>query len=112
MVSTDAEYSFTVTADRTLVANFELESGITEENIINISVYPNPTSGMFTVGLGAIEGDVICQIVTTNGSLVETREIKADKNSEIVFDCNVAPGVYFVRVISGDNTWTERIVIE
>ena len=112
VVSTDAEYSFTVNADRTLVANFELESGLTEENIINISVYPNPTSGMFTVGLGTIEGDVICQIVTANGSLVETREIKADKNSEIVFDCNVAPGVYFVRVISGDNTWTERIVIE
>ncbi|MBQ2351931.1 MAG: T9SS type A sorting domain-containing protein, partial [Bacteroidales bacterium] len=32
--------------------------------------------------------------------------------SEVIFDTNVAAGVYFVRIISGDSVWTERVVIE
>ncbi len=87
-------------------------TAIDEEVTEGISVYPNPTSGMFTVGLGTIEGKAICQIVNTNGSIIETREVNADSNSEIVFDCNVNSGVYFVRIISGDNIWTKRVVIE
>ncbi|MBR6067621.1 MAG: C10 family peptidase [Bacteroidales bacterium] len=87
-------------------------TAIDEEVAEGISVYPNPTSGMFTVGLGAIEGKATCQIVNANGSIIETREINADSNSEIVFDCNVNSGVYFVRIISGNNVWTKRVVIE
>ena len=42
-VSSNATYSFTATANRTLVANFELSTSI-KENIsnLNIKVYPNP----------------------------------------------------------------------
>ena len=87
-------------------------STINEEIAEGISVYPNPTSGMFTVGLGAIEGKTTCQIINANGSIIETREVNADSNSEIVFDCNVSSGVYFVRIISGNNVWTKRVVIE
>ena len=87
-------------------------STINEEVAEGISVYPNPTSGMFTVGLGAIEGKTTCQIINANGSIIETREVNADSNSEIVFDCNVSSGVYFVRIISGNNVWTKRVVIE
>ncbi len=77
----------------------------------SMSVYPNPNNGLFTLSMESIEGDVTCQIVNTNGSIIETREINASDNSEIVFDCNVAPGVYFVRIISGDRVWTESVVI-
>ncbi|MBQ6276569.1 MAG: S8 family serine peptidase [Bacteroidales bacterium] len=87
-------------------------TAIDEEVAEGISVYPNPTSGMFTVGLGAIEGKATCQIVNANGSIIETREVNADSNSEIVFDCNVNSGVYFVRIISGNNVWTKRVIIE
>ena len=112
VVSTDAEYSFIATADRTLVANFELESSNIEATMASISVYPNPNNGMFTLTMKSIEGDVICQIVNANGSVIETREINASDNSEVTFDCNVAPGVYFVRIISGDKAWIERVVID
>ena len=194
VVSTEAEYSFTVTADRTLVANFEVipattytitltvtgngtvtpsgENGIVTVNegddavftitpddgyvidalfvdgtplycdptgeiytftavtnnhtltvifvetvsadIIeagSMSVYPNPNNGMFTLSMKSIEGDVTCQIVNASGSVIETRELSVTDGSEFVFDCNVAPGVYFVRLISGDRVWTESVVI-
>ena len=206
VVSTEAEYSFTVTADRTLVANFEaipaitytisvsiqgngtvtfgeneivelgtvtVEEGATptftfipdegyrlssmqygvdggdivynatdevianngvftleavDDNMVmwvefvpitsvdmleagSITVYPNPNNGKFILSMESIEGDVTCQIVNANGSVIETREMSATDGSEFVFDCNVAPGAYFVRVISGDRVWTESVVI-
>ena len=110
-LSTEAEYSFEVTRDRYIVANFIYEMSVDAIELGSISVYPNPTSGMFKVEFGSITGDVTCQIVNASGSLVETREINVDQNSEITFDCNVAPGVYFVRVISNDKVWIESIVI-
>jgi len=110
-LSTDAEYSFEVTSDRYIVANFVYEMSVDEIELGSISVYPNPTSGMFKVGFGSINGDVTCQIVNASGSVIETRELNVTDGSEFVFDCNVAPGVYFVRVISDDRVWTESIVI-
>ncbi len=78
----------------------------------SIAIYPNPNNGIFTLSMESIEGDVTCQIVNASGSVIETREINATDGSEFVFDCNVAPGVYFVRVISGDRVWTESVVID
>lgn len=77
----------------------------------SIAVYPNPNNGKFILSMESIEGDVTCQIVNANGSVIETREMSATDGSEFVFDCNVAPGAYFVRVISGDRVWTESVVI-
>ncbi|MBQ1652557.1 MAG: T9SS type A sorting domain-containing protein, partial [Bacteroidales bacterium] len=110
-LSTEAEYSFEVTSDRYIVANFVYEMSVDVIELGSISVYPNPTSGMFKVEFGSITGDVTCQIVNANGSVIETREMSVTDGSEVVFDCNVAPGVYFVRVISNDRVWTESIVI-
>jgi hypothetical protein len=59
----------------------------------------------------SIEGDATCQIVNARGSVIETREVNATDGSEFVFDCNVAPGVYFVKVISNDRVWIESVVI-
>ena len=97
---------------RTISATQDAAAAVEDEVAKAISVYPNPTNGMFTVGLGSIEGKVTCQIINTNGSIIETREVNADDNSEIVFNCNANSGVYFVRIISGNNVWTKRVVIE
>ncbi|MBO7133457.1 MAG: C10 family peptidase [Bacteroidales bacterium] len=110
-LSTETEYSFVVTRDRYIVANFIYEMSVDVIELGSISVYPNPTRGMFKVGFGSINGDVTCQIVNASGSVIETRELNVTDGSEFVFDCNVAPGVYFVRVISDDRVWTESIVI-
>ena len=110
-LSTEAEYSFEVTRDRYIVANFIYEMSVDAIELGSISVYPNPTSGMFKVEFGSITGDVTCQIVNASGSVIETRELNVTDGSEVVFDCNVAPGVYFVRVISNDRIWIEPSVI-
>ncbi|MBO7571901.1 MAG: C10 family peptidase [Bacteroidales bacterium] len=99
-----SDMTFSVTFTRLNAADM-LEAG-------SIAVYPNPNNGMFTLSMESIEGDVTCQIANASGSIIETREVNADSNSEILFDYNLPAGVYFVRVIYGNKTWTERVVIE
>ena len=101
-----------VMANHTLAVTFVFVSSADMIETGAIAVYPNPNNGMFTLSMESIEGDVTCQIVNANGSVIETREMSATDGSEFVFDCNVAPGAYFVRVISGDRVWTKSVVID
>jgi hypothetical protein len=63
-VSTSSNYSFTITSNRELVANFELTSSIAE-NAINssgISIYPNPTNGQFEIITNDFSSAEICDV--------------------------------------------------
>ena len=57
-VSTNATYTFTVTGDRTLVANFE-------QNSYNITATANPTSGGTITGAGSYTHGQTCTLVAT-----------------------------------------------
>jgi parallel beta-helix repeat protein len=51
VVSTSPNFSFTISSDRDLVANFELTSNLNEYSIQNeaVIIYPNPTYGPITI---------------------------------------------------------------
>ena len=61
VVSTDANYSFVVTSNRTLVANFEEQLPDT----YNINVSPNPNIGGTVTGGGNYEGGQQCTVTAT-----------------------------------------------
>ena len=62
-VSTDAEYTFTVTANRDLVANFSE----TQPTYYTISVTANPTNGGTVTGAGSfVEGSTVTLTATAN----------------------------------------------
>ena len=61
VVSSDANYSFTVTSNRSLVANFEEQLADT----YNINVSPNPSIGGTVTGGGSYEGDQQCTVTAT-----------------------------------------------
>ena len=61
VVSTDANYSFVVTSNRTLVANFEEQLPDT----YNINVSPNPIIGGTVTGGGNYEGGQQCTVTAT-----------------------------------------------
>jgi len=80
------------------------------------SLYPNPTSGQFTLALDNFTGDQIgVEIYNELGELVYIDNI-TDNNAEgywqkqISLD-GVPPGIYFVKVVSDNVIHTERIVI-
>lgn len=61
VVSTNANYTFTVNSDRALIANFEEQLADT----YNINVSPNPINGGTVTGGGSYMGDEPCTVTAT-----------------------------------------------
>ncbi len=101
VVSTDNPYTFTLTADITLTANFEQDStgheGIDDIDANAIALYPNPATT--TVTISGISGQATVSIVDMNGREVHTQTIKHSSNQTITLDLTgYAQGAYFVRI--------------
>ncbi len=108
IVSTNASYSFTVTGDRTLIANFT-------QNAFTINVSANPTAGGTVTGGGAHEHGQSCTVTATanngytfvnwteNGSQVSTNasySFTVDSNRTLV--ANFQQNLYTLTVSSND----------
>ena len=72
------------------------------------STYPNPSSGSFQVVLNNKEmlGSATLSIRDTKGASLLQRgiEVKPGINLFSINDLNLAPGVYYIQVINGDQT--------
>jgi hypothetical protein len=107
VVNTPGNYTITVTNPANSCASTSLITvaicaGIEQNSLSNgnISVFPNPNNGVFTIDLtGALQNSVI-EIYSALGVLVKKQTAISDKNSVNLM--NEANGLYFIYVISGD----------
>lgn len=76
------------------------------------SIYPNPTSGNFTISDGKLEGSVTLNIFNASGLLVQTEEINAIKGASIRFESNLDKGIYVVQLKSTTSTQTQKLIVE
>ena len=83
------------------------ESTINAEAINNVTLYPNPTNGVFNVKIENIENSVI-EVVNTLGKTILIQNV--NKNISNIDLSNQPNGVYFVKVVSGDLIEVERII--
>ena len=86
----------------------KIESEETRLSGNSVSIYPNPTHGLFTISLdGQIEG--VLHIMNFNGNIVYTKEIK---EKDIHVDIQGQPaGIYFIKIQSNKTTITKKIII-
>lgn len=103
-VSFDLTYSFTVTEDRTLVANFEDPTSISElESNVSFIVYPNPAKDIVNIQLNNIEFNNNLNVqLNLFDSLGRKLEVSTDLiNSSIIqIDVSDKPaGIYYLQII-------------
>ena len=106
VVSSESDYSFVVTGNRTLTANFVFYDGINELEDA-VSVYPNPTSNKVY-----IEGNRLRKIEVFNalGVLVVSEKVS---DSHIEIDLQHLPaGIYCLRIYSEDGAFIQSVVKE
>ncbi|MBQ1652604.1 MAG: T9SS type A sorting domain-containing protein, partial [Bacteroidales bacterium] len=82
-----------------------------EENMFaNLSIYPNPNNGQFTVSSDDFDGDVTFQIFSVSGAMMDERMVNGEKT--VSFDKSLPAGTYFLRIIAGEKVATRKLVVE
>jgi Divergent InlB B-repeat domain/Secretion system C-terminal sorting domain/Beta-propeller repeat len=115
-VSINPSYSFTLTSNRNLVANFIITpTGIVNQEMNNlIHVYPNPSTGVFNVQLNSTETTQLKVSDSFGKSVYQNKDISP---SQITIGISIdlssqTNGVYFLEITTGKNTRTEKIILE
>jgi hypothetical protein len=77
---------------------------------ISVSVYPNPTHGLLYIELNNYRNELIdMMIYDSYGRTVVKHKLQSENNS---YDLSkLAPGAYFVRLQSGNNVMSKKILI-
>ncbi len=91
-------------------ACFDVTSvGIMENTFDNtIIVYPNPTSGMFTVDLGRILGEFTVSITDMKGKAIHQTRYRNTEKFEMNLD--LPSGIYMLIINSGNDRATIRLI--
>ena len=108
-VSTENPYRFTVTEDIELVANFEIEVGITETGrATSLRVYPNPTTGELRIENGELRIDNV-EIFDVFGKIHSSPVTR--HSSLITINISHLPaGIYFVKIKTENGYQTQKII--
>ena len=87
-------------------------SGIEDIEISKLSIYPNPNNGRFTLDFSDIYGKVNYQIYDTKGSIILSDNLVVNGNAMKEVSLNIAPGVYYVKLITETQSIIEKLVVE
>ncbi len=82
--------------------------------VTELTAYPNPTRGLFTVQAGLEQvDDVQIELRNLQGAILETRTLDQVEQFRMDFDLtNQSPGVYLINVITKQRVETRRIVLQ
>jgi hypothetical protein len=112
VVSTQPTYTFTVTNNVTLIANFEKSTYQPESlsNNVRIKVYPNPTNGSIIIeGLPSLEKFNV-GIYTVEGLMLDKFDLITGTSSVIDIS-NLRSGMFVMIIQSEKVIYTEKIIL-
>ena len=100
----------------TATFTFDVEQISVDEDFMNgtLSIYPNPTRGLFNVEFATEQAkDVEITIVNMLGQVMTSDVVEVNGVYANQFDLsNESAGVYFIRFTTDEGTLTERITVE
>lgn len=102
------------TEDYYLRFNLPIGTNDIYDNISNVGIYPNPTSGIVNVDFKATETtDVTIEVVSLTGSILRTKDLgTVNGQQNVSMDLkDLASGVYMMRFTAGDTKFVRKITI-
>ena len=76
-----------------------------------LSAYPNPTAGAFTLGVEGLDGTADLQVVDAQGRVVERRQVELYGKDQMELDLSgEADGIYQVRLNASGQVALLRII--
>jgi len=78
-----------------------------------MSIYPNPSTGKFSVSVVGMEGNATLKIMGANGTLVSSEKIQLALGGTEIQSSNELPkGLYFIQVQSAKGTFAQKLFVE
>jgi hypothetical protein len=108
VVSTENTYTFVATEDRTLVANFEFLNSIYNQGLVELKIFPNPTTCQ--INIKGLPHASTVKLVTLTGSIVRT--IKAEKSELSISANDLRKGLYLVVIESESFNAIRKVIVE
>ncbi|MDD2385993.1 MAG: GEVED domain-containing protein, partial [Bacteroidales bacterium] len=90
----------------------DVDISVADITVESIGIFPNPNKGEFTIDFSNIQGDVSYQVYDTKGSIIVQREIPTNGNTVEEVSVDLTPGVYYVKIVTTNQTFVEKLVIE
>ncbi len=94
----------------TSACNAVMTVGVEEQDLTNLSVYPNPTSDYVTINLGTKYSSIEVTLINALSQELSTTELK--NASSIKLPIEGRRGVYFCRLTADGNSTTIRVIKE
>jgi isochorismate synthase EntC len=77
-----------------------------------IKVYPNPSKGKFTVAFPNSYKDMSVEIINSLGQTVYNRKFSNINSGKEDIELKAAAGLYFVKILAGEKSITQKVIIE
>jgi len=89
----------------------KITKGTNENTDKAISIYPNPTNGIFNISLQGIKGDIQIKVFDLRGKEYSDFELSGSTSTQLDLT-DLAAGVYFIRFSGKDFNYVNKIVIK
>ena len=111
--------AFATTASSTVegeVINFTTlaASGLAdaESGAIKAMIYPNPAKDKATLSLTGLTANAKIIVSDLQGRIIQTEDLQAGSETYELNTSNYASGVYYIRILCGNNSNTQKLIIE
>ena len=92
------------------------KQGVTTTSIEdNLTIYPNPSRGIFDIKLTAVQMKTNIYLFDTTGKTIEHKYISEENSSENIItmgNYNLASGFYILKIVTSDETVTRKLIVE
>ena len=106
IVSYDQNYAFTVTNNRTLVANVQHVEGIEEHTGVSFDIYPNPVSDKLTIEASEAIDNI--EVFNITGAKVFSQKSFTEKVE--INTTDLSAGTYIIRMTTKNASEVRRFV--
>jgi spore germination protein YaaH len=95
-----------------------MPTGIEQQNVLNeLSIYPNPASEKVTISMVSSSNEKVkYTLFETQGKLIEEKMLQIHPGINTLKinldELQLSKGIYFIKLVAGENTLTKKLIIE
>ena len=83
-----------------------------ESSAIKAMIYPNPAKDKATLSLTGLTANAKIIVSDLQGRIIQTEDLQAGTETYELNTSNYASGVYYIRILCGNNSNTQKLIIE